>query len=152
MRLERPQSIRRDSAFEQGFSVVSAIFLMVTLALMGAFMITFSATQHSTATQDVQGSRAYQAARAGIEWGLYQVLRGSNYCTGATAAGVAVGLPALADDLAGFSVAVTCDSKTAYTDGGASGNIYQITSLASSGIAGTSSRVERKVRVTVSGP
>lgn len=48
--------------------MVSAIFLLVVLAALGAFMVTFSNTQQLTSAQDVQGSRAYWAARAGLEW------------------------------------------------------------------------------------
>ena len=59
----------------RGFSIVSAIFLLVVLSLLGSLMLTFSTVQHITGAQDVQGSRAYQAARAGIEWGLYQLLQ-----------------------------------------------------------------------------
>lgn len=53
---------------QQGFIMVAAIFLLVALAALGAFMVTMSTTQHLTSAQDVQGSRAYWAARAGMEW------------------------------------------------------------------------------------
>jgi MSHA biogenesis protein MshP len=62
---------------QQGFSIVSAIFLLVVLAFLGTAMVTFSTTQHQSAAMDVMGSRAYQAARAGIEWTAYQVVNGS---------------------------------------------------------------------------
>ena len=50
-----------------GFAIVSAIFLLVVLAALGAFMLTFSTVQHATSAQDIQGSRAYWAARAGLQ-------------------------------------------------------------------------------------
>ena len=59
---------------QPGFTIVSAIFLLVVLALLGAFIVNLSTTQNVTSAQDIQGSRAYHAARAGLEWGLYQVL------------------------------------------------------------------------------
>ncbi len=61
---------------EHGFSLVTAIFLLVVLAGLGVAMVTISTTQHQSSGLDVQGVRAYQAARGGIEWGVYQWLRG----------------------------------------------------------------------------
>ena len=60
---------------QRGFAIVSAIFLVVVLAALGAFMVTFSGVQHVTQAQDIQGSRAYWAARSGIEWGVYQAVK-----------------------------------------------------------------------------
>jgi MSHA biogenesis protein MshP len=57
---------------QRGFSMISAVFLLVVLAAIGAGLASLSATQHGSLALDVQGARAYQAARAGIEWGLYQ--------------------------------------------------------------------------------
>jgi MSHA biogenesis protein MshP len=58
----------------RGFSLPTAIFLLVILALLGAFMISLSSTQNVTSAQDVQGfKRAYQAARGGMEWALYNL-------------------------------------------------------------------------------
>ena len=50
---------------QQGFAAIAAVFLVVVLAALGAFMVTFSNTQQLTSAQDVQGSRAYWAARGG---------------------------------------------------------------------------------------
>ena len=63
------------TGMQRGFSIVSAIFILVILASMGAAMLTFSNVQQTTSTQDLQGIRAYQAARAGMERGINQVLR-----------------------------------------------------------------------------
>ncbi len=60
---------------EQGFSIVSAVFLLVVLSGLSVAMIRFSTIHHTSAAMDEQGVHAYQAARAGIEWGLYQALR-----------------------------------------------------------------------------
>jgi MSHA biogenesis protein MshP len=50
----------------------------------------------------MQGARAYQAARAGIEWGLFQQMR-RNSC----AASTTFALPSTSS-LSGFFVTVTC--------------------------------------------
>ena len=62
------------SAPRRGFVLPSAIFLIVILAGLAAFMVHVSGVQQATSAQDVMGSRAWHAAQAGIEWGLYKVL------------------------------------------------------------------------------
>ncbi|MDP1652668.1 MAG: hypothetical protein Q8L56_08090 [Rhodocyclaceae bacterium] len=57
----------------QGFAIVTAIFILVVLAALGAFILNISSGQQIGSALDVQGVRAYQAARAGIEWGMYRV-------------------------------------------------------------------------------
>lgn len=91
-------SFRRRSA---GIGLVSAIFLLVVLAALGVAMLTISTSQQTASALDLQGARAYQAARAGIEYGLYQQLRNGN-CVNTSFA-----LPSTSS-LNGFSVTVTC--------------------------------------------
>ena len=90
-----PVTGRRDSGrrAQHGFAIVSAIFLLVVLGTLGAFMVALSTVQHTTSTQDLQGTRAYQAARAGIEWGAYQVLTPEH----ANPVGVSICLPGGSD-------------------------------------------------------
>jgi len=130
---------------EAGFSLVTAIFLLVVLAGLGAVMVTFFTAQQQSSTLDVAGSRAYQAARAGIEWASYQVLQNSGTCAASTT------LPALGGSLSSFTVTVTCTS-TAYSDMSTASNtvtIYSIVSLAIQGTAGQPDYVERKVSATL---
>jgi len=89
-----------------GFTIVSAIFLLVVLAALGAAMLNFATVQHAGSQLDVQGARAYQAARAGLEWGLYRQSQ-----QGACAAGpVSFPLPA-GSTLDAFTVSVSCESR-----------------------------------------
>ncbi|WP_231949283.1 agglutinin biogenesis protein MshP [Herminiimonas arsenitoxidans] len=88
-----------------GFSLVSAIFLLVVLAALGVAMVTISTVQHQSSGLDVQGTRAYQAARAGAEWGIYQRMQVPAYCGAAVANNIA--LPA-GTSLNGFTVTVVC--------------------------------------------
>ena len=62
---------------ENGFTIVQAIFILVVLALLGTYMVKLSTTQQSTTTQALLQARAYQAARAGLEWGIPHVLAGN---------------------------------------------------------------------------
>lgn len=88
----------------RGFAIVTAIFILVVLAVLGAFIVNVSTNQQIGSALDVQGVRAYQAARAGIEWGLYQQLR-----TGSCAPTSSFN-PA-ATTLANFTVTVTCSAN-----------------------------------------
>ncbi|MFN3397751.1 MAG: hypothetical protein ACK4ZS_04360, partial [Sulfurimicrobium sp.] len=92
--------------------MVAAIFLLVTLAALGAFMLTFSSTQHLTSAQDIQGSRAYWAARAGLEWAISSVKTNS-----------ACPVAPSPFNVEGFSLAVSCASH-GYDEGGATKKIY----------------------------
>ncbi len=63
-----------------GFALFSAIFLLVVIAALGIFAVTISTSQQQTSTMDFLGSRAYQAAKAGIEWGMYRITKASETC------------------------------------------------------------------------
>lgn len=104
---------------QTGFAAIAAIFLVVVLAALGAFMVTFSNTQQLTSAQDVQGSRAYWAARAGLEWGIGSV---------ATSVSVPPACPASPTTLStafdgGFTVTVTC-LRTDFAEASATANRY----------------------------
>lgn len=86
----------------RGFGIITAVFLLVVLAGLGAAMVNLSSTQHTSSALDVQGARAYQAARAGIEWGLYRKLV-DNSCAAVSSFAV----PAT-----GFTVTVRCTLTT----------------------------------------
>jgi MSHA biogenesis protein MshP len=102
----RPNALVRTSQTAQrGFGVISAIFLLVVLSALGAAMVRLSAVQHTGSALDVQGTRAYQAARAGIEWGLYQALIG-NPSPSCPAAPTSFVPPA--PTLSSFTVTVIC--------------------------------------------
>lgn len=63
---------------QYGFAIVSAIFILVVLAALGGFVATVATTQHIGSALDVMGARAYQAARAGTEWGIYRAVTASS--------------------------------------------------------------------------
>ena len=130
---------------QKGFSLVSAIFLLVVLAFLGAAMVSFSTDQQQSSALDVMGTRAYQAARTGVEWGAYQVLRNGGSCAATTT------LPALAGTLNGFSVTVTCSASAASEVGAATGTVtvYGLTSTATQGTAGQPDYVERQIQASI---
>lgn len=87
----------------RGFAIVSAIFILVVLAALGAFIVNVSTSMQIGSALDVQGVRAYQAARTGIEWGLYKQWQ----TVPASCAAASSFVPA-ATTLNGFTVSVTC--------------------------------------------
>lgn len=112
---------------ESGFVLPTAIFLLVVLAALAAYMVSLSRTSHISSALDVQGTRAYLAARAGIEWGAWELLRNSS-CVPA-----APPLTGLGGTLAAFTVKVSCVPSGIYTDGADTVTVYRITSTATSG-------------------
>ncbi len=87
-----------------GVGIVTAIFLLVVLAGLGVALVSVFTSQRHAILLDEQGVRAQQAARAGIEWGLFRRLGDSGCADGSTNA-VALG----GDVLAGFTVSVACE-------------------------------------------
>ena len=112
--------IRR--AHARGFAIVSAIFILVVLAALGAFVVNISTNQQIGSALDVQGVRAYQAAKAGIEWGLWQQLRNAP-CAAVTTTSFIPSAPTLS----GFTVTVTCTATPGTNNGP---TVYTLTSTA----------------------
>ena len=122
---------------QSGFAIVSAIFLLVALAALGAFMVTFSNTQHLTSAQDIQGSRAYWAAKGGVQWAAGWIVA-NDACP--------LAQPVFAD---GFVVSVTC-TPNQYVEGVTPRNIYWVTATATTGGAvGSTAFVEREVQAFI---
>jgi MSHA biogenesis protein MshP len=144
---------------QQGFSLVTAIFLLVVLAGLGAAMVTLLAVQYQSSALDISGSRAYQAARAGIEWSAFQIVQSSVAAPPSGAGGFAALCQAaatsssvsLAGTLSGFSVNVSCNAASA-VENASTVWTYGITSTAT-GIAGAApgspNYVERQMTVTI---
>lgn len=131
------------TARQQGFSLVTVIFLITLLAvLMGAALTTMGVQSH-TALLGVQSARAYRAAEAGLEWGTHRALA-DDACFAPTG----IVLPPSANALAGFRADVTC-ARSAHREGGSLFNVFEITAVGSFG-AGTPDAVSREIRATVS--
>jgi MSHA biogenesis protein MshP len=94
--------LRRPMVGQRGFSLFSAIFLLVMLSALGAAIVKVTSSSQIAAALDIQGERAYQAARAGIEWGLYRQLRQKS-CIDSTSFTLPAGTT-----LASFTVTVSC--------------------------------------------
>jgi MSHA biogenesis protein MshP len=130
----------------KGFALILAVFLIVTLAAIGGYLLTVSNVQVESGIMDEQGARAYQAARAGLEWGAYRVLQASDCPAGTTTM-------ALPGNLASFSASVTCTNFGPENEGGATINTYLITSTGCNAAAcpgvGVPGYADRELQLTV---
>ena len=140
---------------QHGISLITGIFIFLLLAGLAALIAKVVATAHTTAAEDVLGARAYQAARGGVEWGLYQVLDPDNG-TALTKSNAADALnPCFASgtEVPGLGATVTVDctahpsDTTYYQEGSKFLRIYRITSVAR--LQGPGLMVERQLEVTV---
>lgn len=94
---------------QHGLGAIAALVVLVLLAALAAAIVSLSATQSTTAAQDVLAARAWQAARAGTEWGVSQALNNGDWagaatpCTNVSRTATLSLAPASA-----FNVTVTC--------------------------------------------
>ncbi len=127
---------------QRGFAAIAAVFLVVLLAALGAFMVSFSNTQQLNSAQDVQGSRAYWAARTGLEWAIPTVSTTPALCVTAMAS--------VPQPMAGFNIVVQCTNSPTYTEGPTTVTIFRLTATASTpGVAGSLGFVERSVSASM---
>ena len=144
---------------QRGFSLVTAIFLLVVVASLGALMMTFFTAQQQSSALDALDARAYQAARVGVEWGTFQITQ-SGVAGGTFAADCVNGTnpsatppPTLTNtNLSQFSLVVSCFYTPSPTDTIASG-VYNITAsaVAVNAAPGSADYVQRVMRASIDG-
>lgn len=109
---------------QSGFSIISAIFLVIVLAALAVFAVSLSRVQQTTVAYDDLGSRARQAALAGLDWGRFQIFRAGGACAASTTLTMPAGT-----SLQGFVTSVTC-AATSHTEAGSPVTIYTLVSTA----------------------
>jgi MSHA biogenesis protein MshP len=155
MRLHRPRPRQR------GFLIIAGVFLVVVLAGLVVYLSSISTTSQAASAADMNSARAYQAARAGIEWGAYQILRNAG---GAFDTSCNSGTPTnltLTGTLAPFTASVTC-TRDNLTEGASTGGTavksYRVVSNGCNEPASgacpnaatvSSTYVERELRLTI---
>jgi MSHA biogenesis protein MshP len=130
---------------QRGFALVTGIFLMTILMLLSAFMIGIRVYQESSVTLDTLATRAFAAARSGVEWGTYQSLRNGT-CAGSTPL-------TPGGTLNGFTVTVTC-ARGAFNEAGTTINVDTIVAIACNAgtcpaVSAGANYVERQITVMV---
>jgi MSHA biogenesis protein MshP len=129
---------------QRGFSIISAIFILVALAVLGATMVTLSGAQHQAGALVIESSRAMAAAKSGLEWGGYQALENG----GCGAASATFDLEEGA--LSGFRLEIQCSEST-HNERGDTITVYEITVVAERGQYGRPDYVKREKRAQFTG-
>lgn len=144
--MNHPRSL---SAGQRGISVFMAIFLLLLFGLISALMATMLSTANMTEAQDIEGARTYQAARAGIEWGVYQL---DPKAASAALPACFSPNPATLTAIPGYSVRVGCTpypgAATSYQEGTRTMRIFQIVATATP-VAARPPGIEREIAVSV---
>lgn len=125
---------------ENGFGLVAAMFLIIIVALVIAAMSRLATTQSATNSMAIQQARAYQTARAGIEYGIARVLNGQGCASFA---------------LDGFQVQMTCAAAPVQAipeEDKAAVQFFTITARAEFGAAGSADYAYREVTTIVERP
>ncbi len=142
-------------ATQKGFSLVTAIFLLVVLAGLLGYMVNLSVVQHNTVAMAVRGAQAMQAARSALDYAIFQVLPlpGGGGC--AIVAGN-VGFIGAGPALAPYNVRLICIEST-HIEGVTPFTVYELTAEATSGAYASGANanpdyVSRRIRATVSTP
>ena len=125
---------------QRGFSLIAAIFLLAVVAALVIYLANIGVVQHTTQLYGVQGARASQAARSGIEWGIHRAIVDDS-CAASTSFTNAA--------FAGFSIEVQC-ARTVHFEGTTRVDTFNLTSIASSGVYGTLDYVQRRIQAAVS--
>ncbi|MDI1276430.1 hypothetical protein [Methylobacter sp.] len=136
---------------QRGFSLIMAIFLIVVLGGIAVFIGRVSTMQHQSSALDEEGAMVYQAARSGIEWGVYQAVVNSGcIAVPPSAFTLALIVPTTPASRVNYTVTVTC-IRTIATEGSTANNVnlYQITATANNA-AGRNFAVERQLTATIS--
>lgn len=147
----------RPKAIARGFALILAIFLLVSLTAIGAMLLTVSNSQTESSIADVDGARAYLAARSGADWGAYQLLRqpALSYASNCRNTGSATQTVSFAGALSGFHVAVGCTSLPPATEGAATVTVFSLQATGCNDSGGTCpgavvpGYVERQLQLSV---
>ena len=108
----------------RGLGAVAVIVVLVALAALAAAVLRLGQQGQTVSQQDVMSTRASAAARSGIEWGLYQALKGS----WASCSSASQTLDLGATDGSGLRVTVSCDSRL-YNEGETSPGVPRVVRL-----------------------
>jgi MSHA biogenesis protein MshP len=122
---------------ERGFSLVSAIFLLVVLAGLGVYAVRINTMQQQTVTASLRGAQAFHAARAGIAWGAYRSFD-ADTCVSGT-------LNLTEGAASGFTVSVTC-TQSSHTEGTTTMIVFVLEARAESGAYGGPDYVSRRLQ------
>lgn len=137
---------------QRGAALVTAIFLLVAFAALGAYMLTVGGVSQATTDRALLGARVYAGAKGGLEWGLHRaVYKDAAACAEAPAVTTTSPTPFYPSTdtvLTGVGVTVTC-TYSSRTLGGYTVTVYYLTSTATYGALGSTDYAQRRLEATV---
>jgi len=125
----------------RGFTLISALFLIVVVSGLAAYLVNLSVAQQMTTAMSVNAMRARLAAGAGLEWFAYRVTHVANDCPS-----IPVSL-----SVEGFNVSIISCAVTDTTEGGLPLRLIDVTVEASRGSFGDADFVRHALRATLQG-
>jgi len=141
---------------QKGFSLITAIFILIVLSTLGAYIVTVGGTNRATSSAALQGARAYQAARSGIDWSIYMITTATNQMTAQNNCNNFINANSFSLNVAGlngFTINTLCDFTVHSQQGTNNVTVYSITSTATSGGSyGDLDFVQRRITATISPP
>ena len=132
---------------QQGFGIVAALFIVVVLATLAGYLVNISGSMHSASSMTQLSTRAYYAARSGLEWGLYQAIS-KNPAGKASSCAASSTFPIQSGGFS-FSTTVSCTTAAAPSESGNGYSIFTIRSTSTLGNATDFDYVARTVFVSV---
>lgn len=130
---------------QRGFALVSAVFLLVVIAALGAFAVRVTANQQHSSDLDLGIIRADAAAQSGIQYAAARLLATNNCNQGVD--GQSLPLPQ------GYIVILACASPNpAQVVNGVAVNVFFVTATASRGQYGSPEFVSRQRTARITTP
>lgn len=112
---------------QKGVALITAIFVLVVVAALVAFMVRINQLQSITTSYSIMAARAHYAANSGLEWGIQRILSGNE--TELNCGGTAPSLTSTGQALDIFAVTVIC-TELNFEEGGTSYTVYELNSTA----------------------
>lgn len=124
---------------QQGFSLVTTLFLLVVVSGLAAYMVNLATVQHASSAMAAQTSRALYMAVSGMEWVTAGIRSNPGAC------------PPVPTSFQtdGFTITLDACSRNPVTEAGTTYAMYDISVEASQGTFGQTGHVSRSLRATI---
>ncbi len=133
---------------EQGFTLVSAIFILVILTLVGGFIVKLTTATQRSQDLAILGTRAYFAAKSGLQWGVFKVTDGAGpYNCPASPTTFTLNQGATN----GFTIEVTCAQENV-VERGKNYNVFNLNATSRFGVSTDYDYVSRRLFARVIQP
>ena len=124
----------------RGFTLISALFVLVVVSSLGVYLVNLSSGQHLSTALSVRSAQALFAAHSGMDWVIYRLSQGDNCAA----------LPASLN-IDAYTVDIDSCSVSTLNEGGASYSVFAITVTSQIGTYGDSGFVSRQIDAVIMG-